>query len=105
HASRVCNIILGSPAQISLLAALQQIIRRKDTWYDRFAVTSVLRVDEHRSTIPLAANDASAGIDWAQPITAPEQAVAEALGVDFTHLPLLPSAAGRPRDYFARHCH
>jgi hypothetical protein len=101
----VCSIILGIPALIALLAALQEIIRRKDTWYDRFAVTSVLlRVDEHRSTIPLAAsNEASAGIDWAQPITAPEQAVAEALGVDFTPLPPLPSAAGRPRNYFARH--
>ena len=100
----ICSIMLGIPALIALLAALQQVIRRRDTWYDRFAATGVLRVDEHRATIPLAAsNEASAGIDWAQPITAPEQAVAEALGVDYSPLPLLPSAAGRPRNYFARH--
>ena len=100
----VFSIILAIPALIALLQALLAVIRRKDTWYDQFAVTSMLHVDEHGATIVLvASNEASTGIDWAQPITAPEQAVAEALGVDFTPLPLLPSAAGWPRNYFARH--
>lgn len=38
-----CSIILGIPALIALLAALQDVIRRKDTWYDRFAATSAAR--------------------------------------------------------------
>jgi len=100
----VCSIILGIPALVTLLAALQQVIGRKGSWYDQYAATGVLRVDAQRATIPLAiSNEAAAAIDWAQPNTASEQAVADALGVEFTPLPVVPQPVPRVRNYFVRH--
>lgn len=98
------SIILGIPALVALLQASLAVIRRKDSWYDQFAATGVLRVDARQATIALtASNAAAAGIDWAQPVTTSEQAVADALGVEFTPLPPVPPPVARPRNYFVRH--
>jgi hypothetical protein len=120
------TIVLAIPALITLLEALHAAAFGSDAWYDRFAGTRVLHVTKSGeaiavpisvpvstlapATIPVLAaaplvHDAppTAEPEWSQsPVT--EQAVADALGVEFTPLvlppPLPPPASS---NYFARH--
>jgi hypothetical protein len=115
-------IVLAIPALITLLEALHAAAFGSDAWYDRFAGTRMLRVTKSGEAIavpvsaaipvvaaaPLA-NEAppAAEPDWSQPLV-PEQAVADALGVEFTPLvlppplpPKLPPLASN--NYLARH--
>jgi RDD family len=101
---------LASSAALTVVAvaiALNAMIYRRDAWYDRFAATSVLRVDQHEASIRLAAvapPSRSAAADLATSLAPSQQAVAAALGLDGARAslpPPLPKPAAT--NYFARH--
>ena len=82
------SIFLAIPGASLLIAvpiAVYAIVYRKDTWYDRWAMTSVLRLNENRTLIPIPARALPA---------APVEA-------DLIQPPTL--AAPRTGNYFARH--
>ncbi|WP_154070811.1 RDD family protein [Bradyrhizobium lablabi] len=128
------TIVLAIPALITLLEALHAAAFGSDAWYDRLAGTRMLRVtksgeaiavpvliSEPAAVVAAASSEhdtpAAAEPDWSQPLV-PEQAVADALGVDraplgvdraplgVAYTPLaLPPPLPPPssNNYFARH--
>jgi hypothetical protein len=80
----LCWVGTGVPLLIAALEAADSIIRRRDAFYDRFAQTSVLRLDQKNAVIAIAA-----------PHIMPEASCAPP--------PPLPRQASRSRNYVARH--
>jgi hypothetical protein len=78
-------MVPGAGLLIAVPIAVHAMIYRKDAWYDRWAMTCVLRLDQTRALIPL-------------PADAPSAVPVEAIP---THPPPLPSS--RTGNYFVRH--
>jgi hypothetical protein len=94
----LCWVGTGVPLLIAALEAADSIIRRRDAFYDRFAQTSVLRLDPKNAVIAIAV---------AAPPTSPRQSDLSAPHImpeaSCAPPPLLPRQASRSRNYVARH--
>jgi len=94
----LCWVGTGIPLLIAALEAADSIIRRRDTFYDRIAGTSVLRLDEKKAVIAMAGVAAPPSLgqsDSSRPHLMPEPS--------YVPPPLLPQQASRSRNYIARH--
>jgi hypothetical protein len=94
----LCWIGTGFPLLIAMLEAADSIIRRRDAYYDRFAQTTVLRLDPINAVMAIAA--AAPPPDHSKPSKPrimPEASVAYAMP------PPLPRPASRSHNYIARH--
>jgi hypothetical protein len=88
----------GIPLLIAALLAADSIIRRRDAFYDRFAGTSVLRLDRKNAVVAMAAvapPPSPAGSAPFDPELAPQASSALP--------PPLPPQALRSRNYLVRH--
>jgi hypothetical protein len=99
------SLLLILPGVILLGAvgfAVVAVVRRRDTWYDRFAGTSVLALDRDHATVPLVVMAPPL-----QPGSAPalsEPALLEPAMPDAgVSPPPLPSSKPRSANYLARH--
>jgi hypothetical protein len=84
----------GIPLLIAALLAADSIIRRRDAFYDRFAGTRVLRLDQKNAVVAMAAVvplPSLAGSVPSDPVLAPQASTA------------LPPPALRSRNYLVRH--
>src|SRR6267154_2933815 len=84
----------GIPLLIAALLAADSIIRRRDAFYDRFAGTRVLRLDQKNAVVAMAAVvplPSLAGSVPSDPVLAPQASTA------------LPPQAARSRNYLVRH--
>jgi len=94
----LCWVGTGVPLLIAALEAADSIIRRRDAFYDRFAQTSVLRLDQKNAVIAIAT---------AAPPTSPRQSDLSAPHImpeaSCARPPPLPRQASRSRNYVARH--
>ena len=80
-------ILPGVVLVIAVGLALNGMIYRRDTWYDRYAGTSVLRLDKNHAIIPLS--------------PAPERVMVDEFGVAIALPPPLPKP--QSQNYFLRH--
>jgi uncharacterized RDD family membrane protein YckC len=96
----LCSIAAGLPLLIAALQVLDSIIHRRDTYYDRFANTCVLRLDKENSVVAVATAPLRLGANDAHP--AGPQTVPE-VTPGFALPPPLPQSALRSRNYLVRH--
>jgi hypothetical protein len=93
----LCWIGTGFPLIIATLEAADSIVRRRDTFYDRFAQTTVLRLKQKD---PVRATAVAAPSGRSKPSHARVMPEAPLASVSS---PPLPQPASRSRNYFARH--
>ena len=96
----LCWVGTGLPLLIAALAAADSIIRRRDAFYDRFAQTSVLRLDGKNAVKMVAVAAPSPGRSEGNPSHPPLIPEASAA---YAQPPPLPQQVGRSRNYIARH--
>jgi hypothetical protein len=92
-------IVTGIPLLIAALEAADAIIRRSDAFYDRFAQTSVLRLDRKNAVMPTAVARPSA----AGHRVASRSSITPEVLASYATTPPLPPPALRLRNYAARH--
>jgi RDD family len=96
----LCWVGTGLPLLIAALEAADSIIRRRDTFYDRFAQTSVLRLDKKNAAMMVAVAALSPRRSESNPSRPPLIPEASAA---YAQPPPLPPQIGRSRNYIARH--
>jgi hypothetical protein len=92
-------IVTGFPLLIAALEAADSIVRRGDTFYDRFAQTAVLRFQQKQAA---PAREVAAPPQPARSTPPPPRIMPEAAAATVVSPPLLPPAP-RSRSYVARH--